>query len=112
MTDTVNDAPPSSITPGSVLAWPPNWVNAADDGMRSYSGPDSVLVQTDQLTRCDVSRHATTLVLWFAPTFMVFFMVVCWVMIDVPLFVQQVPADWYRSSDQHSRPRRRLWKKS
>lgn len=58
--------------------WPPNWTNAPDDGWRSYSSPDSVLIQTDEVTRCTVSTSATTFVSIFSPIFMVFFWIVCW----------------------------------
>lgn len=58
--------------------WPPNWINAPGDDLRSYSSPDSVLIQTDDVVRCSVSTSATTFVSIFSPVFMVFFWVVCW----------------------------------
>lgn len=58
--------------------WPPNWTNAPDYGLRSYSSPDSVLVETEGILRCAVSTSATTFVSIFSPIFMVFFWIVCW----------------------------------
>lgn len=58
--------------------WPPNWTNAPDHGLRSYSSPDSVLIESEGITRCAVNPSATTFISIFAPVFMVFFWIVCW----------------------------------
>src|SRR6056297_950593 len=67
-----------TATADYIPEWPPNWTNAPDDGLRSHSSPDSVLIQTDDIMRCAVSASATTFVLVFSPIFMVFFWIVCW----------------------------------
>ena len=67
-----------NVTSDYIPEWPPNWTNAPDNGFRSHSSPDSVLVQTDDVLRCAVSTAATTFVSVFSPIFMVFFWIVCW----------------------------------
>lgn len=62
--------------------WPPNWKNASDDGLRSYSSHDSVLIQADGVTRCAVGTFAAKFTGIFGPTFTLFFLVVCWFAID------------------------------
>lgn len=69
---------PMTDTAVYIPEWPPNWINAPGDDLRSYSSPDSVLIQTDDVVRCAVSTSATTFVSIFSPVFMVFFWVVCW----------------------------------
>lgn len=62
--------------------WPPNRINASDDGWRSYSSQDSVLIQTDGVTRCAVSSSSTIFVSVFGPVFTFVFVLVCWFWID------------------------------
>lgn len=58
--------------------WPPNWVNAKGNSFRSYSPPDSVLIQSDEIVTCVISDSATKSLMYFFPIFMILFWISIW----------------------------------
>lgn len=62
--------------------WPPNWTNAHDNGLRSYSSHDSVLIQDGDVLRCAVDESASKFVSIFGPVFVVFLVSTCWLGTD------------------------------
>ena len=58
--------------------WPPNWSNAADQVVRSYSAPDSVLVQQDGLLRCMISNASMKFWAALGPLVTSLFLLGCW----------------------------------
>lgn len=73
---------PKTASVKFVPIWPPNWINAKDDSFRSYSARDSRIDREDEVLRCKVDSQHSSLVGWFGPIFIIFFVVLCWFAIE------------------------------